>query len=247
MDRSLIMEKNYQNQNQRQEKRPYFNVKTKSGIMPNQAKMDFEISTADVRRFLQSEIDSIVAGVNAKEGRHVLDDIEVRVYTTVAGKYFTPLVVCLPLDVLANKKNKNAGSPIFNVNSDERNVRLKPEFYELFARYCFNKEDEKAFYSTEWRRRAGVSSSQVSSSLKSSRVPRVINAGGSKKDKVEMVTFIIDPLRIFHDMLTIDESNVPFKVNIEKWNKVANAQYVYQIVREESTKGLKKNGREWNH
>lgn len=64
--------------------------------------------------------------------------------------------------------------------------------------------------------------------LKEYRIPKVttMNNGG-----VRYVSFMIDPIRIFHDMLTSDDDRRTFKIEIVNWQKMATGSYRYDIKR----------------
>ena len=108
----------------------------------------------------------------------------------------------------------------------------------MFSSYTFDKADGEAFFSSDWRRARGVSTN-TSSILKHNRLPRIqkLNNGS-----MERVTFLIDPIRIFHDMLVMDTNNTNFKIEIKDWQKIRSGEFRYDMKRVLNTKKNKKGG-----
>jgi hypothetical protein len=48
---------------------------------------------------------------------------------------------------------------------------------------------------------------------------------------MERVTFLIDPIRVFHDMLVMENNNANFKVEIENWQKIRSGEFRYDMKR----------------
>ena len=125
-------------------------LKTRSGINPNETALPYSITTSKVESYLQDKVDVICNRMAKDNGGKNVDEISVRLYTTEAGKSFLPFVVILPMDVLVqrNQKKKKMAS-IFDTKNDDGTANLKPEFFELFKSYVYNKDDEAAFFSDD--------------------------------------------------------------------------------------------------
>ena len=205
--------KNYQTNNE---------LITRAGLAPNERELPYSITTSDVESYLQGKID-IVANRDGGSG------VNVRVYTTEPSKTFLPFVVLLPLDVLESegKKNKNQVPSIFNTSDDTGSANLKKPYYDVFSPYIYNKRDEGAFFADDWRRRCNISR-ETSPVLKSLRTPKV---SSMENGNIRVVSFMIDPLRVFHDMLTIQNDNRSFKVAITGTQKIQTGEYRYDISR----------------
>lgn len=219
---------------------------TRSGLRPNDEELPFVITTSDVEKYLQTKVDTILETMHRDGKRRDLNHIDVRVYTTEAGSRFVPFIVVLPLDVLeGNKRASNSEPSIFNPKSDDRTATMINEFYHLFAGYIFNRDDEKCLFSDEhWRRERGVSR-QTSDMLKSMRRPKVSTLG-PRDNRVQAVMFLIDPIRIFHDMLIISSRSSEFRINITGWKKIKNGEFDYVVKRTENDgKHGKKKKVEW--
>lgn len=223
-------ERNYQNNDI---------LKTRSGFTPDNSNLPFHITTNEAENYLQGKVNGIVQSMRAA-GKNI-GDVEVGLFTTEPGTKFLPFVVSLPTSVLASegKGRKNANElAIFNPKDEDNNhgVDLKEEFHNLFRIYTYNKQDEAAFFSQEWRRLRGVSRT-TSGKIKEMRLPKILEFSGNQK----CVTFMLDPVRLFHDMLVIEGDNRPFYIEIEHWQRQGQGQYRYDIIRKiHSGKGKKK-------
>lgn len=210
-------------------------INTRSGLTPNENGLPFTITTTDVENYLQRKM-NIINSSMAQAGNP--KNIDVRVYTTEAGTKFVPFVVILPLDVLQNNKNKRNDEPdIFNPKSEDKSANLLEPYYNLLKSYVYNKDDENAFFAEDWRRARGVSR-DTSPSLKMMRTPKVTSMDGGR---VQVVSVMIDPLRIFHDMLIMtDDNRRDFKIEISGWQKIRTGEFRYDVKRMMYSKNKKK-------
>jgi hypothetical protein len=204
--------------------------RTKSGLKPDDNGVPFSISTNQVEKYLQQRVDVVTKSAN-------IDSVEIKIYTTEPGKDFCPLVVVLPTTVLQNQNQSSEDEEpsIFTPNKSSKKIRLRPELYHLFKLYIYNENDEKAFFSNDWRNRTGVRS-DASAALKQIRVPTL-----TKSDGTEIVMFLLDPLKVFHDMLKIKDDNRPYRISIKTLKKIKTGEFIYGIERSlANTKGNKK-------
>lgn len=200
-----------------------YELSTRAGLLPNERELPFSITTSDVESYLQSKIDV----VNAKEGSNTV----VRVYTTEVSRSFLPFVVVLPLDVIADgedKKNDNNVSSLFvNNDDDSKRVNLKEPYFKIFEPFIYNKNDENMFFADSWRREHDISRDK-SPVLKSQRTAKI---NSLENGRLKVVTFMIDPLRVFHDMLIIPTDNRQFAVQIDDWQKIQTGEFRFELVR----------------
>lgn len=204
------------------------NFKTRAGIAPNEKELPYSITTHDVEEYLQGKIDVVLNRMASQNGT-VKESIDVRVYTTEAGKSFLPFVVILPMDVLEKrpkKSNKKVPS-IFDTKGTDGSANMRPELYKLFSAFVFNKDDEQAFFSDDWRRARHVNR-ETSPVLKGLRTPKVTSM---ENGRLQVVSFMIDPLRVFHNMLEIEGDTRQFKVDITGWQKMQTGEYRYDVNR----------------
>ena len=201
---------------------------TRSGITPNEKELPYSITTSQVEKYLQDKIDVVLNRV-AKQNGTEKENIEVRVYTTEAGKSFLPFVVILPMEVLENKhqKRKKNVPSIFNTTESDGSANMRPELYKLFSSFTYNKDDEQAFFSDDWRRARHVNR-ETSPVLKGLRTPKVTSMDNRR---LQVVSFMIDPLRVFHNMLEIEGDTRTFKVDVEGWQKIQTGEYRYDVSR----------------
>lgn len=200
---------------------------TRAGITPDEKELPYSITTADVESYLNKKMDVICDQMSKKNGTDK-EEIDVHVYTTEAGKDFLPFVVVLPMGVLKSKKQKNQNTAsIFTPQDSDNACSMKDEYYNVFKPFIYNKDDEQAFFSDEWRRRVRVNreTSPVLKSLRTAKVQRM-NGGNTS-----VVIFMIDPLRVFHDMLKIDGDNRDFHIEIGNLQKINTGNYKYFMKR----------------
>ena len=204
-------------------------LETRAGLTPVEKELPFSITTTDVENYLQTKFDV----VSAREGD---SGINVRVYTTEPSKKFLPFVVLLPLDVLKSsnddkkkKKNDDDVPSVFTRDKEEsnRSCSMKDSYYNIVGAYTYNKNDESAFFSKDWRERLEIRR-EVSPILKSLREPKVTSMNNGE---VKLVTLMIDPIRVFHDMLNIDGDNRTFRVCVNNTQKMQSGEYRYNVSR----------------
>lgn len=205
--------------------------KTKSGLKPSEDGVPFSITTSNVETYLQQRVNVVTQSAENKE------HVDIKVYTTEPGKYFCPFVVVLPTSVLENQNQSSEDDEpsIFTPNKSGKRIRLRPEIYHLFKLYIYNEDDEKAFFSNDWKNRTGVRS-DASAALKRIRIPSLTNFEGT-----DVVMFLLDPLKVFHDMLKYKDDTRAYKISIKSLKKIRSGEYIYGIERSlNNGKGNKK-------
>lgn len=202
------------------------NVNTKAGIRPDENELPFSISTHQVEEYLQKKVNAVVNRIGE-------EDVQIQVYSTEAGKAFIPFMVILPTSVMKNGKNKSQDKSIPRIflggveTQEDTSANMKEEFYKVFSPYIYSKTDEAAFFSEDWRRARKVNR-DTSPILKRYRTPRVSKFNNGKET---VVMLMIDPMRVFHDMLTIPDDNRQFKPEVTGWRKVQDGDFIYQMRR----------------
>lgn len=207
-------------------------IKTRAGIAPSNKALPFSVTTSDVEEYLQKRVDAMV---KASQGK--VKGCSVKVYSTESGRNFIPFVVVLPTDIILNKAKKadDEMEYIFNQKNDDVNVSIDQSYYKLFSSYTYDRNDEDAFFSDDWRRRAGVYK-QTAYTLKKLRTPKVMTFSGTK-----VILFMIDPLRVFHDMVVSEDDKRDFLIDITNIKKMETGKFRYDFKREisDSRKGKK--------
>ena len=213
---------------------------TRAGILPSEQELPFDITTTQVMEYLQRKLNVVVNGMRTSD-RYNGPDIDVSVITVEMGTKFVPFTVVLPTTVLKDngkkRRDKNELS-IFNPKDSDSTANIYEPIAKMFASYTYNDADGEAFYSADWRRARGVSNTS-SSILKRNRRPSVQRFNNGS---VEKVVFLIDPIRVFHDMLTMDDNNANFRVEIESWQKIRSGEFKYDVRRVINKKKGKKGG-----
>lgn len=226
------------------------NFTTRSGIEPCQRDVEpYSITTQEVQKYLQNKINVVLnQTIPELQGK-----VNVGVITIEAGRKFLPFVVLLPKTVLDERvESINGKIPgIYQGEDVERNSSIRKPIAAVLDAYRFNKYDVKAFFSDDWRRRAGISRS-TSSILKRLATPRLQKVG--ENDDEVVIEVLLDPLRIFHDMLKFNNPegkdngrkdprlNQPFYVEITKWKKLKVSEFRFTVLRKlgnQSGKGNK--------
>ena len=212
-------------------------MRTKSGMVPgNEKDIPFDINTADAEKFLQKKIDQIVSKMKS-EGKDQLP-VDVKLITTRCSKKFMPFVLVLSATALksSNKKKNHNELGMFNPESSDSIAKLKNEFYQLVGAYMYNKNDEQAFFSNDWRRELGVTL-KTAHFLKANRTPKIQSWN---KGKDEYIMCILDPARLFHDMLVdLDHREERFRITDMTAEKIDGGNYHYSMKRS-LVKGNKK-------
>ena len=202
-------------------------MNTRSNLRPITSREEWRITTDDVERYLKEK--KINALPDDLKGTSII------VKTMNVGKYFLPFMVLLSMNAIEGNGNRSNNNEldIFNPdNSDGNKVNLKNAIYKALVPYVYNKQDEQAFFSSDWRRTRGVTSS-MSSKLKYNRTPHVQVFNKNTRNEMKLVTLMIDPLRVFHDMVT-DMSNPheQFRINISSIEKIKECEYSYTFTKD---------------
>jgi len=227
------------------------NYQTKAGLSPSQNTLTYRISTSDVEKFLQDKMNIVVQKMR-DEGYQVYttksDQPEIRKYNgpnidvNLIGinmsSVFVPFTVILPMDVIVErKKKKKEELSIFDPKGSDGTLNLYLPIARLLAAYSYNKEDTKAFFSPDWRRARKIPNS-VTPTLKYNATPKVqrVNQG-----KDEVVTLMLDPIRMFHDMLKMEDNRADFHVEIVDIQRQREGEFLFTVDRVLNKK--KKNGK----
>lgn len=213
-------------------------LSVRSGAVAAEDNVMYKISTDQAKDYLQKKFNMLYE-VAKKKGKD-FPDVKIIMYNQQLGKEFLPFILVLPIDVLENRTREENIPSVFMPDEDERSIRLNGIIYQLLSNYAFNKDDKRAFRSSEWKNRAGIyrRGDTIGTLLKYS-TPKIENFGGAGKK----VVMLIDPIRLFHDML-VDEraTRQDFNVWIQSWNKIEDGSYEFSITRSvQKKKGESKN------
>ena len=228
------------------------NFQTKAGLNPSQNTLTYKISTSDAEKFLQDKMNIVVQKMR-DDGYQVYtsksDQPEIRKYNgpnidvnligISMSSAFIPLACILPMDVIAErKKKKKEELSIFDPKGSDGTLNLYLPIARLLAAYSYNKEDTKAFFSPDWRRVRKISNS-VAPTLKYNATPKVQRINGGKD---EVVSLMIDPVRLFHDMLKMEDNHADFHVEIVDSQRQREGEFIFTVNRVLNKKNKKGKG-----
>ena len=216
--------------------------RTRSGVDIDDTNLPFKVTTEMMQSYIQNRINSAVREANEKSGEtgRKYQDAQLQIYTVESGKNFLPCLVILPSYVAeGEEKKKSSGINIFDGNDNDKSVDLKSPYFEVFKKYIFIKEDEGAFRSLEWRRRTKVSQ-KAAEEVRRLRKPIRITDHRSKK---KVVTFMIDSIRVFYDMLYMEADREDYSIEIKKYKKLGTGKFNFSINRVKNKAKKNKNNR----
>lgn len=200
---------------------------TRAGLKPSMAELPFTIDTDMVESHLQKKFDVLCKKLSSN-GDSDVKDIKIQLYTTEAGKYFLPFILVMPEDVLVDSKTKSYNTPdIFNPKESDGTARIRNEFVEMLRPFVYNKDDKKAFFADSWRHQMGITR-QSANAITRITEPKMITMNHGR---IRNVVVLIDPIRVFHDMLMINGNSDRFTVDIDGWKKLNSGRYKYSVKR----------------
>lgn len=205
--------------------------KTKAGLIPDEVHLLKTITTSDVQAFLQSKIDAAVASMVAKGLSQPPVNIDCK--STKAGTKIAPFAILLPMSTIVGD-NKNTDNDddgvldIFKTEETKGKCKLKNEIFTTLAPYVYDANDGHAFNSEVWRREFGVSR-DGGYLMSKMRVPKVTSNDHGRNKCVE---FLLDPMRIFHDMMNcrLAFDGEKYRVRVESWKTIKTGQVSYVVV-----------------
>lgn len=202
----------------------YGNGKNRAGLQPVQQSKPFEIRTSQVKDYLQKKVNTLYATAGKGEAPTI------NMYTTEISRKFYPFIIVLGTDCMKSYENDDDTKidTFFQTNTDETYVDLDEVLFNLFRNYTYNKSDQEAFFSDVFRREMGITKSS-SVLLKSLRAPKLMTVNGGRD---QVITFMIDPIRVFHDMLTEEDDKREFLVHVKDIKKINIGEYRYLLKRE---------------
>lgn len=204
---------------------------TRAGVVPVTVdELPFVITTKEAQEHLQKSLD-IVIDIMRKDNNDQ-EDVEIYLMTSKKSDRFYPFYLFLPTTALesAKKKRNNKEASIFNPeNYDNRTARLKQEIYNWLHPFMYNKEDIESFFSPTCRNALKLNLSTCHE-LKNNYLPKIQRYNRGRN---EYIMVILDPLKIFHHMLTNIKERDTFWVNVnsDKIEKINNGNYRYNVAR----------------
>lgn len=203
--------------------------KTRSGLRPANTEVPYIITTEDAERYLQKKVDAIVAVMNSNaDGNNRQEPVQITLMSLKCSKKFHPFFLMLPTNTLVGKGKNKEELQIFNPEESEGQTRIKPLLYKLVKSFRYEKRDESVWFNSQWRSVLGIRHQTVQI-LKDHRLLKIQRFN---KGKNSYVTCVIDPIRLFHDMLedpTNDDER--FRVYINKTTPIRAGHAEYEVIR----------------
>lgn len=215
---------------------------TRSGVQPKkQNYLYFEVSTQDVKKFLQKKMDDVTRSKG-------MERIQVSLVSADIGKKFKPFLLLLPLDVdeeyrefFENEEEETEVeeevNPIFEPNNqydDEDEVReakiIKPVSSAIVYPYLYSKSDVADICGSTFRSNYIVSR-RMAVCVKSFATPRITNVQRYDGTYCQMIFVLLDPIRVFVDMLANGEENDlgQYYVDVMKIHPIKAGNYKYEL------------------
>lgn len=206
-------------------------VNTRCKLPESNKKLQYEIRTENVQKYLDSKF-KFINDTLISRGEKGVEPIHVTLRSLRIGKRFLPFIVLLPETVLDRTSFDPNTPSVFRPDEDDEVVRIKPYYFRFLSNYMFSKEDIDAFNSRNWSRAAGVSNVNLIKILRRYSRPAIETMTTSNGKSVSVMV-LLDPLKIFHEML-IDENNLGqrFSVFIDEMQEVEDNNYVFTVSRE---------------
>lgn len=204
----------------------------RAGLVPSQeVGLPYKITTEQAEAFLQKSADTLAYAIEKETGKKYRWNISL--YAFGATPKFLPFIMVLPDSALANDEDyydKDA-EDIFRPNTTRRRIHIQDDFYCKFLKaFKYDDSDMGLFRSTSWR----LTDGQGASRKTLQEFARMVNPRTIVTDARRGVTrtvVMIDPLRVFHAMLTSDTDPRDFLVNIQSWKKISNSNYEFIMIR----------------
>ena len=195
--------------------------KTRAGLLPIDNVLKYKINTKQVENYLQQKINFITKNTG--------EDIPISAETFHAGTAFYPIIVALPSDVLKDKGGHDDVRSIFDEKGQESTDYIRDDFKKLLSTMQYTDRDIKMLFEYKNKKQLGINANNALT-LKKFQHTKKLRFGKSDADSV--VFTAIDPLAVFHDMLTVQSDSRPFLINIEKVVRIEDSNYEYFISRE---------------
>ena len=198
----------------------------------------YKISTKAVERYFRDMISSLKSKFDP-DGEMIKFNL-ISIDCTDKSKFkhprFVPFLCEISINAEDNGSSSNSNSDFdsfFNpeANKDNGHIRLKKWFNDFLNHYTYTGMNNKNFrFTTDDIRRSYGISRQAANIMNSWIFPRYVkNNNGS----VEYIAVLLDPLKIFYDMLRCMDGSIANNYNAEEVivNEIEQGQYIYKFTR----------------
>lgn len=195
---------------------------------PSKKELRYEFTTTEVKNYLQEKFNAIEKALNASGNK--APHVDIGLISADIGVGFQPFCIVLP-DLVLDKKNSNDSIPSCFQIDESDGVKIKPHYYKLLQAYAYSDRDRAAMMSGEWRNARGIKNKNVAQGFMTYTKAKIETSGGRGNNNT--VILMLDPVRVFHDMLT-DADNVGqrFKVVDIDTKSINDEVFLYTMTRE---------------
>ena len=192
----------------------------------------------EVEKYLNAKFKMIAKAIR-DSGNKDEEDVIIKVCGRKYGYNFYPIVAVMTPNVLQPSKYADSSIPDYFRGEDPDNVWLKSQYYKYLLNFMFDDEDRKAFHSSMMKRALGIKQYKDVNELNKYSKPKVER---DRDDRPAYVTVILDPVRVFSDMVTdMDRKWENFKVDIDRVERgKEEGDITYTILRKLVKDGNKK-------
>lgn len=214
--------------------------KYRGGITPIQTNenLPFIITTANVQEYLQKRINAAINVARHDAGLNV-PDINVTVNSIPLTDSFMPFFILLPMKAIVNGDSKVKNNPknyaelsifhsdVFNEKSSK--IKIQQHIHLVLRPYFYEKNDIEALKNRN----------VVKHPIRPSSINKIRHEDRYKIHKFgdkAYVTVILDPIKIFMDMLCTGNERLGdcnFQVWVDKIKKLNGGNVSYKLTREE--------------
>lgn len=189
------------------------------------------LSTKDVQTYIQERVDVIVAMLRKENPKYAnLKNFQVQVCGAQASNKFVPLMIILPPEALEDEATTNDNVPsIFLERDEEGQLTLIPMLQKLFKLWAYTKDDKKAMETSAYQRAVNINRKTAQDIINWS-VPRY----RQRKDdgeKSELIMFFVDPIKVFHEMVSEENETKDFTISINDFKKIRHGEYDFRVTK----------------
>lgn len=190
----------------------------------DEANLPFIITTDQIEAYIQKKMDVVA------EEKH-LEKINIHVHTIEPGRNFYPLVITLPLSALEDyagdgDDEEEGDQRFFENKKKDRTTRVIDPYFRVFYPYLYTLKEINSFYTENYRSMFGIDRRSTIDDLKKISSTRFYNANGTN-----IVICLLDPLKVFKDMLYNPNDKRDFKVYPTRCKRTKTGVFRYTVSR----------------
>lgn len=225
-------------------------IENRVGIAPIETVEKYHFTTEEVCTFLQNKLNVFTTAAR-KDGRDD-EDVKITLSSVKFSKKFVPFLIILPdnslksnrRDARDGKGNKEGIFSIFRNEESESSGRLSQSVWAALMPYTYNKQERNQFRDSAQLRNVLQLSVADSRDVANLCPPKCKNLDKNN----EVCIFLIDPIKVFSDMVAAKDGSDRTKDNKPKYyieienetTKISATSYRYTVTK--SPKKMKRQG-----